>query len=126
MASITSDRLGWYGVLSVAEPLSVLLHLRYFFSTLLSLYNKWMFTPEYYGFSYPLFVTMCHQIVQFGLAFAVRRIFPSLRPKERPQKYDYMTKVVPTAATTGLDIGLSNLSLKTVTLTLYSELKIAT
>ena len=33
------------------------------------------------------------------------------------------TKVVPTAVTTGIDIGLSNLSLKTVTLTLYSEFR---
>lgn len=33
----------------------------------------------------------------------------------------HSTKVIPTAITTGLDIGLSNLSLKTVTLTLYSQ-----
>lgn len=30
-------------------------------------------------------------------------------------------KIIPTAVATGADIGLSNLSLKTITLTLYSE-----
>ncbi len=30
-------------------------------------------------------------------------------------------KAVPTAVSTGLDIGLSNLSLKTITLSFYSE-----
>jgi solute carrier family 35 protein C2 len=62
---------------------------RYIFATILSVYNKWMFTPEYYNFPYPLFVTMIHQIVQFGLAFAIRRIWPSLRPKEKPNRSDY-------------------------------------
>lgn len=32
------------------------------------------------------------------------------------------TKAVPTAMATGLDIGLSNLSLKTITLSFYSKL----
>lgn len=96
--------------------------LRYLFATLLSLYNKWMFSPEFYGFQYPLFVTQTHFIVQFFLAFAMRSFWPALyKPKESPSRKDYVGKVVPTAMATGLDIGLSNLSLKTITLTLYSR-----
>ncbi|WWD01214.1 hypothetical protein V866_008155 [Kwoniella sp. B9012] len=99
----------------------------YTFATLLSLYNKWMFSPNYYGFSYPLFVTCCHMVVQFGLAALIRVTFADrFRPKERPTRKEYVTKILPTAAATGGDIGLSNLSLKTITLSLYTMCKSST
>lgn len=63
---------------------------RYTFATLLSLYNKWMFTPKYYNFPYPLFVTFCHMLVQFSLSAAIRLIWPDkFRPVERPSRQDY-------------------------------------
>ncbi|KAL7424140.1 hypothetical protein Q5752_001725 [Cryptotrichosporon argae] len=95
----------------------------YGFATVLSLYNKWMFSPEHYGFGFPLFVTFCHMIVQFTLAAIIRAAFPQFRPDERPKRRDYATKVLPTAVATGVDIGLSNLSLKTITLSLYTMCK---
>ncbi|WWC69272.1 uncharacterized protein I206_103210 [Kwoniella pini CBS 10737] len=99
----------------------------YTFATLLSLYNKWMFSPAYYGFTYPLFVTACHMIVQFCLAAFIRITFAErFRPKERPTRKEYVTKILPTAASTGGDIGLSNLSLKTITLSLYTMCKSST
>lgn len=98
----------------------------YLFATLLSIYNKWMFSPEYYGFSYPLFVTTTHMCVQFFLASLVRVIWKQYRPKEIPSRRDYGMKVIPTAVATGADIGLSNLSLKTITLTLYTMVKSST
>ncbi len=65
--------------------------LRYGFATLLSLYNKWMFSPQYYGFSYPLFVTFMHMLVQFSLAWAVRIVWrEKYRPMERPGREDYV------------------------------------
>lgn len=64
---------------------------RYAFATLLSLYNKWMFSPQYYNFQYPLFVTACHMIVQFALAALIRIIWADkFRPKERPMRGDYL------------------------------------
>jgi len=64
---------------------------RYFFATLLSLYNKWMFSPQYYGFSFPLFVTFCHMIVQFCLAGVMRIVWAKrYRPVERPTRRDYV------------------------------------
>ena len=64
---------------------------RYFFATLLSLYNKWMFSPQYYGFSFPLFVTFCHMIVQFCLAGILRYFWAErFRPVERPTRRDYV------------------------------------
>ena len=64
---------------------------RYGFATLLSLYNKWMFSPEYYGFPFPLFVTFCHMLVQFVLASIIRIIFAKqFRPVERPTRQAYV------------------------------------
>ncbi|ORY28288.1 triose-phosphate transporter family-domain-containing protein [Naematelia encephala] len=98
----------------------------YCFATLLSLYNKWMFSPQYYNFPYPLFVTFCHMCVQFLLAAFIRWTFPVWRPPERPSRQEYVAKILPTAASTGGDIGLSNLSLKTISLSLYTMCKSST
>ncbi|KAG2358950.1 triose-phosphate transporter family-domain-containing protein [Suillus spraguei] len=92
----------------------------YIFATVLSLYNKWMFSPDLFGFPYPLFVTTLHMLVQFTLATALRVCFSHhFRPERSPSVKDYGKKVVPTAVSTGLDIGLSNVSLKTITLSFY-------
>ncbi|KAG2113810.1 triose-phosphate transporter family-domain-containing protein [Suillus discolor] len=96
----------------------------YIFATLLSLYNKWMFSPDLFGFPYPLFVTTLHMIIQFVLAAALRVCFSHhFRPERSPSVKDYSKKAVPTAVATGLDIGLSNLSLKTITLSFYTMCK---
>ncbi|KAH7916521.1 triose-phosphate transporter family-domain-containing protein [Hygrophoropsis aurantiaca] len=96
----------------------------FFFATVLSLYNKWMFSPDHFGFPYPLFVTTLHMIVQFVLAAILRLLFPQkFRPNQSPNLKDYSTKVAPTAVTTSLDIGLSNVSLKTITLSFYTMCK---
>lgn len=78
-------------------------------------------------------------VVQFALAALVRNVWASkFRPPHNPGRRDYALvrsfiylaknvyapfrqKVVPTAVATGLDIGLSNLSLKLITLSFYSE-----
>ncbi|KAI0693011.1 triose-phosphate transporter family-domain-containing protein [Cytidiella melzeri] len=96
----------------------------FLFATLLSLYNKWMFAPDHYGFPFPLFVTTMHMFVQFGLAALARAIWPNKFVSEHtPTRKDYVTQVVPTGLTTALDIGLSNLSLKTITLSFYTMVK---
>ncbi|KAG0704725.1 TPT-domain-containing protein [Suillus ampliporus] len=96
----------------------------YIFATILSLYNKWMFSPDLFGFPYPLFVTTLHMFVQFVLAAALRICFSHhFRPERSPSAEDYGKKAVPTAIATGLDIGLSNLSLKTITLSFYTMCK---
>ncbi|KAI0055103.1 TPT-domain-containing protein [Artomyces pyxidatus] len=94
------------------------------FALVLSLYNKWMFSPDHFGFPYPLFVTMLHMFVQFVFSAIMRVGWPqTFRPEHNPSKRDYASKAVPTAIATGLDIGLSNLSLKTITLTFYTMCK---
>ncbi|PFH52067.1 hypothetical protein AMATHDRAFT_141107 [Amanita thiersii Skay4041] len=96
----------------------------FFFATILSVYNKWMFSPDRYGFPSPLFVTTMHMLVQFLLAAAIRFIWPArFRPKRDPTHADYGKKAVPTAIATSLDIGLSNLSLQLITLSFYTMCK---
>ncbi|KAI9442656.1 triose phosphate transporter [Lactarius indigo] len=94
------------------------------FALILSLYNKWMFAPEHFGFPLPLLVTMLHMFVQAVLASILRFGWPRrFRPEHDPSREDYAKKAVPTAVSTGLDIGLSNLSLKTITLSFYTMCK---
>jgi len=91
---------------------------------LLSLYNKWMFAPEHFGFPLPLFVTMLHMFVQAILASLLRFGWPRrFRPEYDPSKEDYLRKAIPTAVSSGLDVGLSNLSLKMITLSFYTMCK---
>lgn len=94
------------------------------FATLLSMYNKWMFSPTYFNFPFPLFVTTMHMAMQFMLAASVRRLWPHVfNPPGRPTTEEYIRKCMPCGVTTGLDIGLSNLSLRTITLSLYTMCK---
>ncbi|ORZ24657.1 triose-phosphate transporter family-domain-containing protein [Absidia repens] len=98
----------------------------YTFATFLSVYNKWMFSADHYNFQFPLFVTSIHMIVQFVFAGSSLLLVPGLRPKSRPNLNEYLFKVFPCALATSLDIGLSNLSLKTITLSFYTMCKSST
>lgn len=113
-----------------ASIVNVLLILSWYtFSTLISVYNKWMFDTHKKNFAFPLFVTSTHMLMQFVLSSTAMRTFPALIPRKpngspsRPSGKDWLSKVVPCALATALDIGLSNTSLKTITLTFYTMCK---
>ncbi|CDW93686.1 hypothetical protein [Sporisorium scitamineum] len=113
-----------------AAIVNVLLILSWYtFSTLISVYNKWMFSTDKKNFSYPLFVTSFHMLMQFLLSSSAMKLFPQLVPRRpngttpRPSGIDWASKVVPCALATAFDIGLSNTSLKTITLTFYTMCK---
>lgn len=75
---------------SFASVLTLSSH-RFVFATLLSVYNKWMFSPDRYGFPSPLFVTTTHMWVQFSLAALLRYTLPGhFRPDHNPNREDYM------------------------------------
>ncbi|OMJ16742.1 putative sugar phosphate/phosphate translocator [Smittium culicis] len=48
---------------------------------------------------------------------------PWFKSQNKPSKKNYFTKVLPCSIASALDIGLSNLSLKTITLTFYTMCK---
>lgn len=89
----------------------------YISSLSLSVYNKWLFSKDHYNFQFPLFTTMIHTIIQFVLStLSVILLFPKMKPKQLPKIKDYMVKVFPCGLATGMDIGLSNSSLKVILL----------
>ncbi|KAF9305740.1 Triose-phosphate Transporter [Mortierella antarctica] len=92
-------------------------------STSLSFYNKWLFSPAHYNFRFPLFTTCLHMVAQFFLSSLTLTLLPRLRPKAAPTPKDFGTKIMPCAVASGLDIGLSNSSLKTITLAFYTMCK---
>ncbi|KAF9101042.1 Triose-phosphate Transporter [Mortierella sp. AM989] len=92
-------------------------------STSLSFYNKWLFSPQHYNFRFPLFTTCLHMVAQFALSSLTLSLIPSLRPNSAPTPKDFGTKIMPCAVASGLDIGLSNNSLKSITLAFYTMCK---
>ena len=101
-------------------------------SMTLSLYNKWMFSShdnkngsKNLNFPFPLFTTSFHMLVQFFGAVFVLYVLPALRPPKdhHLSVKDYATRIGPCGIATGLDIGLSNASLKTITLAFYTMCK---
>ncbi len=49
---------------------------RFFLATLLSVYNKCMFSPDQFGFVWPFFVTSLHMSTQFAMSAFVRFMWP--------------------------------------------------
>ncbi|KAJ2464705.1 hypothetical protein GGI02_004913 [Coemansia sp. RSA 2322] len=95
----------------------------YTFSGLLSVYNKWLFGASERDFPFPLLVGAIHMLVQHLLATACLWIVPSLRLTTSPTWGMYLTRVGPCGVASALDIGLSNISLQTITLTFYTMCK---
>lgn len=92
-----------------------------------------MFSGDHLDFHFPMFTTSLHMVVQFLLASTILLIFPKLRPSVPPNPHGetkslvtplfYVTRLIPTGATTSLDIGLGNTSLRYITLTFYTMCK---
>ncbi|KFY59185.1 hypothetical protein V497_04473 [Pseudogymnoascus sp. VKM F-4516 (FW-969)] len=121
----------------------------YIFSLSISIYNKWMFSSEHLDFKFPLFTTCMHMLVQFSLASLVLYLFPRFRPRadslthpdsvytpeelrrrdldteKKPlmTRWFYFTRLGPCGLSTGLDIGLGNMSLQFISLTFYTMCK---
>lgn len=120
----------------------------YLFSLSISIYNKWMFGHGL-NFSFPLFVTSFHQVCLFLLSGGLLLLRPKLRPtintvNSSPASsastvpgsgwgrlgaamamplLTYIVSIVPCAVASAGDIGLSNVSLRYISLTLYTMLK---
>ncbi|MCJ1473403.1 Triose-phosphate Transporter [Lambiella insularis] len=134
-------------VLKSSAVNAILIALWYLFSLSISIYNKWMFSPEHLNFHFPLFTTSMHMLVQFSLASTVLYFIPRFRPRadsitnphnlsgSSDQEQDlsagrplmtvkfYLSRIAPCGTATGLDIGLGNMSLKFITLTFFTMCK---
>ncbi|KAI8828135.1 triose phosphate transporter [Chytriomyces cf. hyalinus JEL632] len=116
---LTDAEIRWRTIMFVIYAISW-----YSTSLSLSLYNKWLFSQDHMNFAYPLFTSTIHMVIQFVISGAcLLFIWPSMRPTHIPTPRDYFLKVLPCGMATGLDIGLSNSSLKVISLSFYTMVK---
>ena len=81
----------WYVKAYSANHFHLTIVCRFTFAIILSLYNKWMFAPEHFGFPFPLLVTMLHMFVQALLASILRFGWPRrFRPEHNPSREDFV------------------------------------
>lgn len=98
----------------------------YILSTAINIFNKWFFGASSYHYPYPIFVTSCHMLFHSIISFFVLAfIWPSWRPTKIMSVSDYFTKIVPCAASAGMDIALTNASLQFITLSFATMIKSA-
>ncbi|XP_065866199.1 probable sugar phosphate/phosphate translocator At1g48230 [Euphorbia lathyris] len=61
------------------------------------LYNKWVLSPKYFNFPYPITLTMIHMAFSGGVAFVIVRVFKVVTPVKMTFEI-YATCVVPISA----------------------------
>ncbi|KAJ2708595.1 hypothetical protein H4R19_004672 [Coemansia spiralis] len=101
----------------------MLMGLWYSLSGLLLVCNKWLFGASERNFPFPLLVTSMQMLTQYGLAHLCLRLFPSLQPPRKATWGAYLSCAVPCGVASALDIGLGNISLRTITLTFLTMCK---
>lgn len=121
----------------------------YFFSLSISIYNKWMFGKGL-DFKFPILITSFHQFCLMILSGLVLWVKPRLRPTINTKNHDgnsinrignsqskfisflsifkinlftYLKQIFPCSLASAGDIGLSNVSFKFISLSLYTMLK---
>jgi solute carrier family 35 protein C2 len=101
----------------------------YFFSILLTFYNRYLFVT----YQYPLSITIIHLIIKFLIAACLRSILDltvnskrcqlSKQPRITLEWPTYLRKIIPLGIASAADIGFSNWSLQYITVTLYTMSK---
>ena len=99
------------------------------FSACLSSYNKYVFGNGHMAFPCPLFLTSIHFLIQWGFSHFACELFPISLGSERVQRMGWQEWALislPCGMVTSFDVGLSNLSLVTITITFYTMVKSST
>lgn len=101
----------------------------FFFSALLSTYNKFVFGDGHLAFPCPLLLTSMHFGMQWLLSHLACALYPITMGTERVARMswkEWASISIPCGLVTALDVGLSNLSLVTITITFYTMVKSST
>lgn len=113
------------------ESIAVLIRILgwYAFSLAISLYNKWMFDKLSLNFPFPVLSTLIHQLILFILSLITLWSVPGLRPSSTGKPISmplttYLVSIIPCALASGGDIGCGNASLRYITLSLYTMVKL--
>lgn len=98
----------------------------YFFSTSLTIYNKYLLGAKLWDFPAPLLMNTIHFALQAIISsLALRFCCPSMRPTSHISWKEYFVRVVPTAISTALDIDLTNASLVFISISFETMCKSA-
>jgi solute carrier family 35, member C2 len=101
----------------------------FFFSALLSSYNKWVFGSGHMAFPCPLLLTSIHFFVQWIFSYSLSATFPKYFGGDQvaimPWK-PFLSTSIPCGLVTSGDVGLSNLSLVRISITFYTMVKAST
>ncbi|KAH3666419.1 hypothetical protein WICMUC_005687 [Wickerhamomyces mucosus] len=101
----------------------------YAFSMTISLYNKWMFDKSNLNLPFPILITSFHQLFLSVLSHVFIYFKPKIRGNGDPNsKHNiewryFITRLLPCAASSALDIGAGNLSLRFISLSIYTMVK---
>lgn len=116
--------------------INILFHivLFYFFSILLSVFNSFIISKSRYNFSYPLFLTSMHMLIHSILAYLIdfyclqkqTEVEEEIIEQKADMKVADWLPFLVCGIAAGLDIGLSNYSLKIVSLSFYTMVKSST
>ena len=101
----------------------------FLFSALLSTYNKFVFGNGHMAFPCPLLLTSMHFGIQWFLSHVACALFPVQLGSERVERMswkEWSSISIPCGLVTAFDVGLSNLSLVTITITFYTMVKSST
>jgi len=96
------------------------------FSLVLSSYNMMVFSSGHLNFPCPLTLTSIHFFIQWLLSYSLCIIWPDQFGNGRIDRMswrEFLDVSIPCGMMTALDIGLSNLSLVRISLTLYTMVK---
>lgn len=101
----------------------------FLFSSLLSAYNKKVFGDGHMAFPCPLLLTSIHFLIQWIFSHLACELFPVYLGTERVKRMDWKEWLLislPCGMITSFDVGLSNLSLVSITITFYTMIKSST
>jgi len=101
----------------------------FFFSMLLSTYNKYVFGDGHLNFPCPLLLTSMHFSAQWIFSLSMCKLFPVTFGSKRVDDMnwrEFLEISIPCGLVTSGDIGLSNLSLVSISITFYTMVKAST
>jgi solute carrier family 35, member C2 len=101
----------------------------FLFSALLSSYNKYVFGDKNLNFPCPLLLTSMHFLAQWVFSYLACKLFPDAFGAQRLTDMtwkEFFEVSVPCGLVTSGDVGLSNLSMVTMSITFYTMVKSST
>mmetsp|Transcript_2132 Transcript_2132/g.6159 ORF Transcript_2132/g.6159 Transcript_2132/m.6159 type:complete len:452 (-) Transcript_2132:51-1406(-) len=98
----------------------------FFFSALISTYNKYIFGEKHMAFPCPLLFTSIHFLLQWVVSYTLSSVWPAFFGGDQVKAMtwkQFLAISIPCGLVTSGDVGLSNLALVRISLTFYTMVK---